>query len=1005
MTRTAALAVTSVLMLVISCGGNSAQHQIDQCNDGIDNDGDGLVDYPADPGCSDPNDDSEDTAGPPQCSDGVDNDGDGKIDYPNDPGCTSPNQDTETDDCPDGPGCPQCSNGIDDDLNGLTDYPADPGCSSAADFTESASTADCGASMFIKTLPASHEDTYTLDGTSTMVMSSPCGGGNGVPAIAYRLVITQPAVILATTNDPATMINTIIDIRGSSCGTEIACNDNITPTNLASTASASVTAGEYFIIVEAQNGMAAGTFHLRVDVTPGLGQACTGPMDCGAGLVCRIALGDTMLTCEKPVCSDGVDDDGDGKLDFPDDPGCATPDDNDETDDCPSGPNCPACSNGLDDDGDGQTDYPADTSCTSAATPTESCNGERDPILTIDGPLTMGTLVGAHDDENPTCTSQTGGVDVLLAVTVPPLTSMHVDDLGSSVSDTTMSLLPATCGPPVIACDDDTGASLLSTIDTGPLAGGTYLVVVDAYNSGVTPAPFQVNFSGQLTPGAKCDTASTMNGALVCPTGTFCSDDPLNPGSLICNGPQCNDGRDNDGDGLIDYPNDPGCDNPGDDDETDDCPSGPTCPACGNGLDDDGDGLIDYPADPSCTSAAGGSESCNGEQDPILTIAGPSTTGDLTTAHDDHLPACGCSYDYCAGQDQAFTLTVPALSSLHLDTAGSTTYDNILSLLPAACSEPSLACAYDFSGDTSLDTGALAAGTYVVYFDNYESYYTAGSAIVNLSGTLQLGVSCEPANTLGGALTCPPDTACMGTPGSRTCIGAFQCNNGIDDDGDGKIDFPNDPGCAAGNDDDESDDCPSGSNCPACANGIDDDGDGKIDYPADTGCKAASTLIESCDAEVDPIAQVTGAVTNGTLVGAHDNYTPPSTCAYTYEGPDVDLVLKLPTMASLHLDTEGSSVFDTVMTLLPSSCGDPAIACNDDTSGSDYLSTIDIIDVTAGTYVVSVEVPEYYDTLGPFTLNVSGQIAVGQPCDAANNLGGALTCVIGSSCMAGTCQP
>lgn len=45
------------------------------CNDGIDNDGDGLTDL-ADPGCSDPNGGLED----PQCNDSLDNDNDGAID-------------------------------------------------------------------------------------------------------------------------------------------------------------------------------------------------------------------------------------------------------------------------------------------------------------------------------------------------------------------------------------------------------------------------------------------------------------------------------------------------------------------------------------------------------------------------------------------------------------------------------------------------------------------------------------------------------------------------------------------------------------------------------------------------------------------------------------------------------------------------------------------------------------------------------------------------------------
>ncbi len=50
-----------------------------QCSDGIDNDNDGLIDYPNDPGCLSPEDNDE--SNPiTQCSDGIDNDGDGWID-------------------------------------------------------------------------------------------------------------------------------------------------------------------------------------------------------------------------------------------------------------------------------------------------------------------------------------------------------------------------------------------------------------------------------------------------------------------------------------------------------------------------------------------------------------------------------------------------------------------------------------------------------------------------------------------------------------------------------------------------------------------------------------------------------------------------------------------------------------------------------------------------------------------------------------------------------------
>lgn len=59
------------------------------CNDGIDNDGDGKVDFPKDPGCENAEDSSEIDALKSACSDGADNDGDGLVDFPEDPGCVN----------------------------------------------------------------------------------------------------------------------------------------------------------------------------------------------------------------------------------------------------------------------------------------------------------------------------------------------------------------------------------------------------------------------------------------------------------------------------------------------------------------------------------------------------------------------------------------------------------------------------------------------------------------------------------------------------------------------------------------------------------------------------------------------------------------------------------------------------------------------------------------------------------------------------------------------------
>ena len=103
----------------------------DPCSDSLDNDGDGLVDYPADPGCVDASDLSE--RDPFLfCDDGADNDGDGRTDFDpftfanpgdqytppsgsGDPGCGAPTWSTES---------PPCQDGLHNDGDGMMDYDA-----------------------------------------------------------------------------------------------------------------------------------------------------------------------------------------------------------------------------------------------------------------------------------------------------------------------------------------------------------------------------------------------------------------------------------------------------------------------------------------------------------------------------------------------------------------------------------------------------------------------------------------------------------------------------------------------------------------------------------------------------------------------------------------------------------------------------------------------------------------------------------------------------------------
>lgn len=90
---------------VVKLTGVSGKDYFGDCQDDRDNDGDGLIDYPNDPGCSSSTLGTEN----PPCQDGIDNDGDGGIDFdggaaanhgialgPPDPQCNKPYRKLET---------------------------------------------------------------------------------------------------------------------------------------------------------------------------------------------------------------------------------------------------------------------------------------------------------------------------------------------------------------------------------------------------------------------------------------------------------------------------------------------------------------------------------------------------------------------------------------------------------------------------------------------------------------------------------------------------------------------------------------------------------------------------------------------------------------------------------------------------------------------------------------------------------------------------------------------
>jgi hypothetical protein len=503
-----------------ACGSNAAGTDAGGgiCSDGLDNDGDNLADYPADPGCDDASDSDESNPPVSQCSDGRDNDGDGHIDFPNDPGCFNLLANREMDDCPTGPACPACGNDLDDDGDQVSDYPGDPGCAAASDDDEYLTNPNaCGAGLIVERLQTSTAIGSFVSGGPSVLTGS-CGG-NG-DEVVYELVFDEPTVVVASTDRDMTTANTVVYLLDECLAptSELACNDDIEPAvNTKSAITASVPAGNYYLVIDNHDLVSAGGFALGVELFAGEGVECASTPECGPGLICRVLVGGTDMVCAQPVCNDGLDDDGDTTSDYPADPGCDGPTDGSEEDTCPAGPGCPACANGLDDDGDLLIDYPADPDCNAASQAVEGCATEMDPILVLTSPTTMGDLTGLSNDFTLGC-GNLGGADRVYFTSLPAVSSITFDTFGSTF-DTVLAFYPSSCMGE-LACNDDTGG-LQSQITLTNLAAGGYALVVAHYSSG-TGQPFTLHTTGVIAPGGACDGALATSGALVCGAPQTC---------------------------------------------------------------------------------------------------------------------------------------------------------------------------------------------------------------------------------------------------------------------------------------------------------------------------------------------------------------------------------------------------------------------------------------------------------------------------------------------------
>jgi len=586
-----------------------------------------------------------------------------------------------------------------------------------------------------------------------------------------------------------------------------------------------------------------------------------------------------------------------------------------------------------------------------------------------------------------TCGGSMGGEVIYYASIDVPLTSVTFStDLPQTTSQPIL-YVRTTCNQmsTEVACMASTPTTKASVTVQNPMTGVNYFVFVDEPTATQTGI-YALTVSGHIADGQACDPA---NQAFTCSPRHVCVERTAGTGTH-CEVAQCADGVDNDGDGKIDYPHDPGCDSFEDDDESNDtCATNPTgpgnmCPQCGNRIDDDGDGLIDYDppagfrADPGCHSAAWPTEIDDcimGVQTSEFDATGHAS-GNTATQVNHFAPTTQCVFEALA-PDQVFHYHIdqPTRQVTATMIAAAGFNQPVLYIRKNTCGDVNaqVGCATATSGTVFTSAANLQVGDDLyVFADGEFPSGSAGMFAIQLNVALDFMAQCNPALTwkhCGVGLKCQ-NNLCVRT----------QCADGIDNDGDMWIDYPNDPGCQSPDDDSEGDDtCRTnptgpGNMCPQCGNGIDDDGDGLIDYPADPGCTDRADPDESDDcmpAAGMPSVAVTditgmtdvngqtcpaGAACPGTCTaGTNCGVFTSNTCAMFSTAPEKVYLYRLATaVSSLTATTCTAAVpgctaptcqtdFDTVLYVRKSSCfnnyTDPVtmmsneVICDDDNGG------------------------------------------------------------------------
>ncbi len=267
------------------------------------------------------------------------------------------------------------------------------------------------------------------------------------------------------------------------------------------------------------------------------------------------------------------------------------------------------CSNGKDDDGDGKTDFPNDIGCSSKMddsekNPVSVCRAEDSKNISLKVNITKHKDGNLKELENliyvgTTAEGLQNGSEFSLVAGGEP-----VRDSGISNVVTGLSVYR---GEGYFYLHNQSDKEIESIEANFVLNGAKIIKVIDSDIE--NPFNGVVDFGNPLEDEAQIKVGSNQ-GKLITATnsgrdGVYVYYDYITSAGGGC---QCQDGKDNDNNGKIDFPSDLGCESALDNEEVFSVAQKTEYPVCGNGLDDDKDGKTDYPDDTSCESILDGSE-------------------------------------------------------------------------------------------------------------------------------------------------------------------------------------------------------------------------------------------------------------------------------------------------------------------------------------------------------------------------------------------------------------